>query len=50
MTIQEQDTMAARIRRIREASAEARNKAGLMDASEELLSGFDEDIFEETIN
>lgn len=46
MTIQEHDLLeggtATRIRRIREAFAES-------DAPEELMSGFDEDIFDEIV-
>jgi hypothetical protein len=50
MTIQEQDkTTATRIRQIREAFTDARNKAGLKDAPEELLAGFDETEFDEII-
>ena len=49
MTIQEQDITATRIRRIREAFAEKNNKGALMDAPEELMSGFDEDVFDEVV-
>jgi hypothetical protein len=53
MSIQEQDKTrngtATRIRQIREAFTDARNKAGLKDAPEELLAGFDETEFDEII-
>jgi hypothetical protein len=44
-----ENSVATRIRRVREAFADSRAKAGVLDTHDELVAGFDETEFDETV-